>query len=152
MTPTNRYAIKCSTEEQAIECVKHKLQPCSEKHSKYFTEDYTIIFYEEAKEKKLLGEKEEDLSKRWYAPGHYAYWDCADCECRLENVKIRTWRCKKCATKARDNEVVYILETTEQQSDVVEKIMNSIFWDYKNSSEWFSVIPNRVRKTLEKYL
>lgn len=40
----------------------------------------------------------------------------------------------------------------EQQSDVVETIMTSIFWEYKDSSGWFSMIPNRVRKVLEKHL
>lgn len=40
-------------------------------------------------------------------------------------------------------------ETTDEK---IEKIMNYIFWEYKDSSEWFSVIPNRVRITLKKHL
>jgi len=40
----------------------------------------------------------------------------------------------------------------QSNEQVVEEIMEYMFKDYKDSSEWFSVIPNIVRKALERFI
>lgn len=165
MQDTKKYAIKCTTEEQARECLDKSIMYTEFWFSEELDKMWFIqVTYDKAISLWLLGEKKEDLTKRWYAPWLYTYWKCSDCWCKLENVEKRAWRCKKCAGIEKQKELQSINEVepvkeSPSEDNLVENIVRTIMKRLENEKTrdgainvWLSMARLICIEELDKHL